>query len=253
MDRVLIIARLELKRLFYSPLAWVVLGITQAILALIFLSAVQNFIDSVAPKLAGMPNAPGVTTVVLSPLFMWAGVIMLAVCPLLTMRSLSEEYQAHTLTLLTSAPVSVTQIVLGKYVGLMGFMLTMIAMIALMPVSLALGTHLDWGHLAADLLGLVLLIGSFTAAGLYISSLTRQPTLAAVGSFGLLLLLVVLYISGTAQNSASRLFVYLSHFSHYLPFLRGEFDSSAAAYYLLFTLTFLVLTVRQLDSLRLPR
>ena len=245
---VLVIARHELKRLFYSPLAWIVLGIVQAILALIFLSAVQNFIDSVAPQLAGTPNAPGVTAIVLSPLFMWAGVMLLAVCPLLTMRSLSEEYQAHTLTLLTSAPVSVTQIVLGKYLGLMGFMLTMIAMIALMPISLALGTHLDWGHL-----GLVLLIASFTAAGLYISSLTRQPTLAAVGSFGLLLLLVVLYISGTAQNTASRLFVYLSHFSHYLPFLRGEFDSSAAAYYLLFTLAFLVLTVRQLDSLRLPR
>ncbi|APZ42067.1 ABC transporter permease [Acidihalobacter ferrooxydans] len=250
---ILVIARHELKRLFYSPLAWTILGITQLVLALLFLSAVQNFIDSIAPKLVGVPNAPGVVSVVLSPLYLWAGVLMLAITPLLTMRSLSEEYQANTLSLLTSAPVSMTQIVLGKYLGLMGFMLVMIAMITLMPLSLTVGTHLDWGHLAAEVLGLLLLVGSFTAAGLYISSLTRQPTLAAVGSFGLLLLLTVLYISGTAQSTASRLFVYLSHFSHFLPFLRGEFDTAAAAYYVLFTLTFLVLTVRQLDGLRLPR
>lgn len=250
---ILTIARLEFRRMFYSPLAWVVLAIVQFVLALIFLSTLQNFIDTIEPRLTGISGAPGVTELVVSPLFMWSGIIMLAVSPLLTMRSFSEELQSRTLPLLTSAPVSVTEIVLGKYLGLMSFMLLMILMVSLMPLSLSLGTHLDWGQLAAAVLGLVLLLASFSAAGLYISSLTGQPTLAAVGTFGLLLFLVVLYISGTSQNTASQLFIYLSQFSHFLSFLRGEFRSSDLAYYLLFILTFLVLTVRQLDGLRLPR
>lgn len=250
---ILTIARLEFRRMFYSPLAWVVLAIVQLVLALIFLSMLQNFIDSVEPQLAGVSGAPGLTDLVVSPLYMWSGIVMLAVSPLLTMRSLSEEFQSRSLPLLTSAPVSVTEIVLGKYLGLLAFMLLMVLMVTLMPLSLSLGTHLDWGQIAAAVLGLALLLASFTAAGLYISSLTAQPTLAAVGTFGLLLFLVVLYISGTSQNTASQLFIYLSQFSHFLSFLRGEFRSSDLAYYLLFTLTFLVLTVRQLDGQRLPR
>lgn len=246
------IAKLEFRRMFYTPLAWVILAIVQFILALIFLNLLQNYIDTIKPQLAGIPGTPGVTQLVISPLFMWSGIIMLAVSPLMTMRSLSEEFQTHTLALLTSSPVSVTEIVLGKYLGIIGFMLLMIAMVTLMPLSLSLGTHLDWGRIAAAALGLFLLLASFAAAGLYISSLTDQPTLAAVGTFGLLLFLVVLYISGTAQNTASQLFIYLSQFSHFLSFLRGNVRSSAVAYYLLFILTFLTLTVRKLDGLRLP-
>ena len=253
MSMILTIARHELRRLFLSSLAWSLLAVVQLTLAFVFLTAVQNFIDIVSPRLAGAPHAPGVTSLVISPLCLWAGVLMLGITPLLAMRSFSEEYHTGSMLLLTSAPLSATQIVLGKYLGLAGFLCLMIAMIALMPLSLAIGTHLDWGHLAAQVLGLALLTVSFAAAGLYLSSLTRQPALAAIGGFGALFLSFVFYVAGTAQGTASRLFVYLSHFGHFLPFLRGEFDSRALAYYLLFTLLFLGLTVRQLDGQRLLR
>lgn len=249
---ILTIARLEFKRMFFSPLAWVVLATVQFVLALIFLTMLQHFIDTIEPKLTGIAGAPGLTQLVVSPLFMWSGIIMLAVSPLLTMRSFSEEIQNRTLPLLTSSPISVTKIVLGKYIGLMGFMTLMILMVTLMPLSLSFGTRLDWGQLAAGVLGLLLLLASFSAAGLYISSLTGQPTLAAVGTFGLLLFLVVLYISGASHDSASQLFIYLSQFSHFLAFLRGEFKSSNLAYYFLFIFSFLVLTIHRLDGLRLP-
>ncbi len=250
---ILVIARHELRRLFYSPLAWSILALVQLILAFLFLTAVQNYIDNVMPKLAGMANAPGVVSLVLTPFFLWAGVIMLGITPILTMRGFSEEYQTGSMALLIAAPLSVSEIVLGKYFGLVAFLSVMIAMITLMPLSLSLGTSLDWGHLQAQILGLFLLTASFAAAGLYISSLTRQPALAAVGGFGFLLLLFVFYVAGTAQGTQSQLFVYISHFSHYLPFLRGEFSTRALAYYLLFALTFLGLTIRQLDNQRLPR
>jgi ABC-2 type transport system permease protein len=129
----------------------------------------------------------------------------------------------------------------------------MLGMITLMPLSLALGTSLDWGKLAAGFLGLTLLIASFGAAGLYISSLSAQPIVAGVGTFGLLLFLVVLYISGNSQGATSELFIYLSHYSHFLSFVEGVFKTADLAYYLLFITGFLILTIRRLDNERLQR
>lgn len=247
---ILTIARFELRRMFYSPLAWTVLAVVLLILALLFLVFLENFLSLIQPRFAGREGAPGVTDAVIAPLLLWAGVIMLAVSPLLTMRSFSEERQNASLSLLTSAPVSSTELVLGKYLGLVGFLMIMLALSALMPLSLAVGTSLDWGKLAAGLLGLWLLTASFAAAGLYLSTLTATPFIAAVSSFGLLLLLVVLYMSGRSQETASELFVYLSHFGHFLSFLEGLFDTADLGYYLLFIGTFLVLTIRRLDNLR---
>ncbi len=250
---ILIIARGELRRLFYSPLAWVILALVLFILALLFLTLLDNFVTVLQPRLAATEAAPGVTDLVVAPVLLWAGVIMLGISPLLTMRAFSEERQTGSLTLLISAPVSMTEIVLGKYLGLLLFALLMLGLLALMPMSLALGTAIDWGKLLAGLTGLFLLLASFTAAGLFLSSVTATPLIAAVSSFGLLLLLVVLYLSGSSQSTASALFIYLSHFSHYVAFLEGMFDTSALAYYILFSGTFLILTVWRLESQRLQR
>jgi ABC-2 type transport system permease protein len=243
----------EFRRLFKSPLAWSILGLLQFILALIFLMSIEQYITQIQPMAAGMENAPGVTDTIIAPLYLWAGIIMLAVMPILTMRLFAEEHMNRTSTLLTSSPISVTEIVLGKYLGIMLFVLLMLAMISLMPLSLYAGTMLDWGKLLAAVLGLFLLLASFAAAGLFLSSLTNQPIIAAVSSFGLLLLLVVLYISGKSQESGSELFVYLSHFGHFLSFLSGVFNSSDLVYYLLFIGAFLVLTIRKLDGDRLQQ
>ncbi len=248
-----IIARGELRRLFYTPLAWVILALVLFILAWLFLYLLNYFITELQPRLAATEAAPGVTDLVVAPVLLWAGVIMLGISPLLTMRAFSEERQTGSLTLLISAPVSMTEIVLGKYLGLLLFALIMLGLLALMPMSLAFGTALDWGKLLAGLVGLFLLLASFSAAGLYLSSVTVTPLVAAVSSFGLLLFLVVLYLSGSSQTTGSQLFIYLSHFSHYVSFLEGIFNTSGLVYYILFSGTFLILTVWRLESQRLQR
>lgn len=245
------IARTEFRRMFNSPLAWSLLALVQFILAWVFLLGLNEYLTQVQPMLAGRENAPGITDLVVSALYLWAGIIMLAVMPILTMRTFAEERLNRTLTVLTSAPVSIPQVVLGKYFGLLLLVLVMVAMISLMPLSLMLGTSLDWGKLLASMLGLFLLLASFAAAGMFLSSLTRQPIIAAVSTFGLLLFLVILYISGNSQGSGSELFIYLSHFGHFLSFLEGLFDSSDLVYYLLFISGFLLLTMRKLDNDRL--
>lgn len=247
------IAQIELRRLFASPMAWAVLAVIQFILAFLMLVLVENFLTDLQPRFAGIEGAPGVTDAVVSPLLLWAGIVMLAVSPLITMRLISEERQTGSLPLLISSPVTLTEIVLGKYLGVMVFYLVMVAMIALMPLTLAIGGGLDWGKFAAGLIGLILLLGSFAAAGLYLSCLSTQPLVSAVASFGLLMLLVVFYLAGKSQAGGSELFVYLSHFGHFLAFLDGLFDTADLVYYLLFIGGFLAMAIRQLDNLRLQR
>jgi ABC-2 type transport system permease protein len=239
------IAWRELRNLFLSPLAWCVLAVVQLILAWMFLASVEGFRGNPA-------GVAGVTDTVAAGLYSVSTIVMLLVIPLLTMRLVSEERRSGSLTLLLSAPVRMSEIVLGKYLGLLAFLAIMVGMITLMPLSLAMGTHLDYGKLAADVLGLLLLVGAFAAAGLYMSTLTRQPVVAAISTFGLLLFLwVVNWLSqGDARYSA--VLHYVSLIDHYGSLLRGSFDSSDVIYYLLFIVTFLTLSIRRLDGQRLP-
>ncbi|WP_299881177.1 ABC transporter permease subunit [uncultured Cocleimonas sp.] len=251
LNKISTIAISEFKRMFNSPLAWSVLAILQFILAMIFLSRVDEFVAVFQQQMATADNAPGATFFIVSPVYLWAGIIMLAVMPIMTMRLFAEERMNKTLTLLKSSPVSSTQIVLGKYGGVLLFVVLFILMISLMPIALSFGTELDWGIIISSTLGLFLLLASFAAAGLFLSSLTSQPIIAAISSFGLLMFLVVLYLSGGSQSNSSELFIYLSHFSHFETFVRGIIDSSDIVYYLLFIVGFIILSIRKLDNDRL--
>jgi ABC-2 type transport system permease protein len=238
--------------MFLSPLAWSILGVIQVILAYMFLAQIDWYL-MMQPRMAGMEDAPGVTDLIVAPLFGNAGVILLLVTPLLTMRLISEERRNRTLSLLFTAPVSMTEIILGKYLGVFGFLMIMVAMIALMPLALLLGGGLDGGKLAACLLGLVLLLGGFAALGIYISALANQPTVAAVSTFGALLLLWIVDWSGNAVQSASGALEYISLLRHYENLLKGLVNTSDVIYFLLFIATFLVLSVHRLDNDRLQQ
>ena len=243
------IAAKELKALFLSPMAWAILAVVQAIVAYFFLIYLDYFV-TLQPQLATLPNAPGVTSMVVAPLYATVATILLLVTPLLTMRLISEERRNKTLSLLMSAPVSASEIILGKFVGIAGFLLLMLLLITLMPLSLLGSGQLDAGLILSGILGTVLVICSFAAAGLYISTLTAQPTVAAVGTFGLLLLLWIVDIAGNTGNE-NNVLAYLSMLNHNQALLRGIFSSADVIYYMLFIITFMVLSIRRLDAERL--
>lgn len=246
-----VIAKRELRSLFLSPLAWSILGVVQFIFAWVFAVVVYWFLQpEVQSSLQSNPNAPGLTDVVVGNLFDWIGIVLLLVAPLLTMRLVSEERRNKTLSLLLSAPVSMTQIILGKYIGLMSFFIIMLGVILLMPLSLLLGGTLDFGQLAAGLLGAILLLGAFTAIGLYISTLTEHPTVAAIGTFGALLLLWVIDWAENASQQSGVL-SYLSITHHYQPLLKGLFSTQDIIYYLLLIALFLILSIHRLDAERI--
>ena len=242
------IARRELRGLFLSPLAWVILGVVEFILGWLFLARLDLYLG-LQSQLVEAGSSIGVTEAVGGALFGNAAVVLLLVVPLITMRLVSEERRNRTLTLLFSAPVSMSEIVLGKYLGILAFLGVVVVLTAAMPLSLFAGTHLDYGMLGSGVLGLVLLLAAFAAVGLFMSTLTQYPTIAAVGTFGVLLLSWVLDWSGGGASSS--VLGYLSLLNHYQPFLRGMFDSSDAAFNILFALTFIVLSIRRLDADRL--
>ena len=122
------IAGKELKTLFASPLAWLVLTVVQLIVAYAFLRRLDDFLQ-VQPQLIQMASPPGVTEFVAAPVFATAAAVFLFAVPLLAMRLIAEERRNQTLVLLMSAPVSMTEIVLGKFLGLLAFLALIIALV----------------------------------------------------------------------------------------------------------------------------
>ena len=247
-----VIANREFKNQFLSPLAWVILAVLQFIFAYLFLTQVEAF-NSYQGRLIGIDNAPGLTDVVVMPLFSNAAVILLLVTPLLTMRLICEERRNKTLTLLLSAPLATYQIILGKYLGLLGLLIMIIALLTLMPLSLLLGGTLDFGKLFCNVLALSLLVAAFSAVGLYMSTIASHPTIAAISSFGLLLLLWMLDISRNIRQHNSELFDYLSLLNHFQSMQTGLLSTEDLSYFLLFITTFIMLSIRRLENDRLQK
>ena len=162
----LTIAKREFLAMFRAPLAWVILAVVQLILGFMFLSQLESF-AILQPQLLRYENTPGVTDIVVSPLMEMAAIVLLMIMPLITMRSLAEEKRNRTLTLLLSAPLRLSDIVVGKFLGILGFIAVLLTMLLLMPLSLYLGTGLDTGKLLSIWLAMILLLSAFAAIGIF--------------------------------------------------------------------------------------
>jgi ABC-2 type transport system permease protein len=237
----------ELRQLFYSPLAWGVLAALQLILAWLFLIQLEQFLQ-IQQRLGTLESAPGVTALVIAPLIDSAAIVALLLTPLLTMNSFSREYQQGTIDLLLAAPLSAAAIVGGKFLALLLVLACALLLVAAMPLSLLLGSTPDMGTLAAALLALALALASYAAIGLWASSLTSQPAIAAVISYALLLLLWTLNLTAGATPDSPLLQLSLSY--HFQRMLGGLVTSGDLIYFALLVATPLLLTLVRLGRLR---
>jgi ABC-2 type transport system permease protein len=241
------IAAKELRSLFVSPLAWVLLAVLQVVMAWIFLLRLDAFME-LQPRLAQLANAPGATELIVAATFSAAAMILMMAVPLLSMRLIAEERRNRTMSLLMSAPVSMTQIVLGKFAGLVAFLLVPVILLASMGMTLGLGTQVDFGLIATNALGLALLVATFAAVGLFASSLTRQPVAAAVLALGLLL---GSWLASMATPDPTSVLQMISVTRRFESFNAGMIDSSDVVWHAIVIAAFLALTIRQLDRDRL--
>jgi ABC-2 type transport system permease protein len=191
----------------------------------------------------------GVTQFVGQTVYGLASFIMLFAVPLLSMRLISEERRSQTMPFLFSAPLSITEIVVGKFLGLVFFLTILIVYIALMLSTLNIWSDIDFGYIIANSVGLLLLASSFSALGLYFSSLTSQPIVAGILSFIALFVLMILdrFFAGDPTSMMSQ----LSLMKHFQSFAGGLIDTADIVYFALFIITFITLTIRRLDADRL--
>jgi ABC-2 type transport system permease protein len=253
---ILTIAAKELKALFASPLAWMVLTAVQIISGYAFLKRLDDFLQ-IQPQLVQLASPPGVTEVVVAPLYATTAIVLLFAVPLLAMRSIAEERRNETLIFLTSAPVSIVEIVLGKFIGLALFVILIVALVTVMPLSLIANTRLDYGLIASLCAGLLLLAAAFSAVSLYVSSLTTYPVAAAFGAFAMLLLMILMgeaAVDGLRARGWQLPAAFVQVFSplkNFEPLGKGVIDTYAIACSVMLVLVFIVLAVRHLDGRRL--
>jgi ABC-2 type transport system permease protein len=139
----------------------------------------------------------------------------------------------------------------------MGLLALMILIVLAMPLSFAASTKLDYGLTASLTCGLLLLAAGFSAASLYMSSLTTHPVAAALSAFGVLLAMIFMgetAVDGLAARGLhfpAALAQVFSPVKNYEPLGKGVIDSYAIVCLLLLIAIFLTLTVRQLEARRL--
>ncbi len=242
------VARKELKSMFASPMGWVILALLMFSFGTYYLNGVNDYFEVMSGAMRPAERT-GVTQFVGQVVYGFASFMVLFAVPLLSMRLASEERRSQTLPFLFSAPVSITEIVVGKFLGLVAFLSILVVYIALMMTTLKLWADIDFGFILANSVGLFLMIASFSALGLFFSSLTQQPVIAAILTFIALFALMFLdrFFAGDPTNTLAN----LSLVSHFRSFSGGLIDTGDIAYFLLFILTFLTLTVRRLDADRL--
>ncbi len=251
MMKIKTIALREFKNFFISPLGWIVLAATQGIISFQYIARIADYIFDFQPKLVKLSNPPGVTDLVGVHTIANVAELLLVIMPIITMHAFSAERRDHSLTLLRSSPISITEMVLGKYLGILGFSLLIVLQVAVMIFTLELGTDLDIGKVLSGLIGLSLVIAAWTAAGIYFSSLTKSPATAAIVTIGLLMILWKLEWGAETSQHVAAFFAYLSVPNHFGPMVMGIIQSVDVCYFILFIALFLTLTIRRFDAERL--
>ena len=245
MKKALILARRELGGYFFSPMAYVI--------GALFLAATAYLFFSGFPAL----NVPAVFIVggeaSLRQLFLDLGVLMVFTAPLLTMRLMSEEYRSGTVETLTTAPITETEIILGKFLGVLAFYAALLAS-TLVFLGLIIGyAQPDPGVAVMGYLGMLLLGAAFLSVGLFTSCITRYQILAALVGVSVLSLFALLMqeiVGSRAPEVLREAADQMNAMNWFRLFAKGVFDTRGVAYFLTGTALFLFLSVKALESRR---
>jgi ABC-2 type transport system permease protein len=245
--------RKELYSLFASPIFYAV-AFTFLVIAGYFLySAIvyYNLLSFQAVQNPMMAKQVNVMEMVLRPFFFDLGIVLLLISPLLTMRLYAEERKTGTMELLFTYPLPDRSIVLAKFAAVVSAFAVIMAGTLPGIFLLSYLANPAWKPILCGYLGIILLGSSFMSLGIFTSSLTQNQIVAAVLSFGALLMLWVIgWAKSYAGATMGEVIDYLSIIKHFDTFSKGVLDSSDLLYYLMFILFFLFLTLRQMITYR---
>jgi ABC-2 type transport system permease protein len=223
----------EVKSYFYSPMAYILIGLFILLTSIFFLPYLRY--------------GYGLFNDVLSTM----GFILLVIVPVLTMRILAEDRKHGTEVLLITSPVNITSVVVGKFLAVYFVFLIMTALTFIYPiVQLAFGAKFTV-QLIGGYIGFLLLGATYIAVGVFASSLTENQVIAVIISYvSLLIMWLADSVSNLVGGFASKVLNWFSILSRYDDFNRGILGLSPVVYYLSFTAVFLFLTVRVIEKRR---
>jgi ABC-2 type transport system permease protein len=236
MSRTLAIASREWCSFFQLPIGWVVLALYLALCGGVF----GLFV--LAP---GQPAT-------MRPLFALSTWLMLFVAPAISMRLFAEEYRSRSIDGLVSAPVTDWQIVIGKYLGGVGFLLAMIAPTIVFVFVLEAVSNPDYGPILLGYLGMAMVGSLYLALGALASSLTSNQTVAFLGALFTLLMLKIATVEGAEKLDGPLAVISrgLSVDFHLESFAKGVLDTGDLAFFLAGCVWFVTLTAISLESRR---
>ena len=251
MRNILTIAGKDLRSSFVTPLAYIVM--TGFVLASgFFFFLLLKYFNSAIEQARMFQNvAPSLNELVVEPYYQTLLVVLVFMVPLLTMRSLAEEKQRGTYELLATSPVSAAELVLGKYLGIVGVVTVALLLSFVFPLVLIIFSDPEIQPIYIGFLGLLLFALSFAAIGLSLSALTSSQTVA--GFLGMVLFLILFVIdapAGKLEGAMADFLKYVSPTNRVEILLKGVLEGGSLVYFGSMILLGLFMTTRVLEYQR---
>ncbi len=234
MSNIYTIIRKELAGYFNSPVAYIFMGVFLVLSSWIFFQ--KFFLISQATMRWYFDFLP------------W---VFLLLIPAVTMRSFAEEKKNGTLELLLTLPVRDWEVVLGKFLSGLIFIIITVLFSLSIPFTINYLGDLDFGPVLGGYLGAFFLAGAYLSLALFISSLSRNQVVAfivATASIFFLFILGTSFVLNSLPFFLIPLVKFLSPWPHFSNIGRGVLDTRDLIYYLSFIFFFLWLSVQSLES-----
>ena len=253
MRAILTIAKKDFKNLIFSPMFLLIAGLCSALWSGMYLKNLASFAQTA--RMGSMMGGGGQQNIHYAVFVAHISLINLVgilAIPALTMRLLSEEKKLHTYDLLLTAPITATDIAIGKYLAAFGAAAVLAFISFLYPLGTGAFASFHYGPLLTSYLGLLLVLGLYAAVGLFASSLTESVVLAVV--LGVIFNLVLWFISqGGEMSDQPWITATLEHISlgaQFMNFIKGSLKVSSVVFLVSFIALFVFLTQRVVESAR---
>jgi len=250
MRTIFAITRKELEQYFASPIAYVVVSIFMVLSGIFFFLYLKYYLQNATMSGAMGQENMEVSQAIMRPFFANIAFFFLIIFPMLTMRQVAEEKKLGTYELLMTSPVTISQLVLGKFLGTLAFMGSIMVLIATYPIVLFIFGHPDIGPILTGFLGLFLLGGAFLAVGMFCSSVTESQIVAAVLGFVFWLVFWIINFLTSADTWYGKVLQYVSIYQRFEDFTKGIVNLSDVFYYVSFAFFGLFVTGLVLQSQR---
>ncbi|MCS7253214.1 MAG: ABC transporter permease [Armatimonadota bacterium] len=181
--------------------------------------------------------------------FFWdVAIILMFIVPTMTMRLFAEERRLGTLELLLTSPVSDWQVVLGKFMGSFIVLCITLSLTLYVPVIVKRIANPDLGPYWSAYIGLLFYGAAMLAIGAFWSATTDNQIIAAIATFGTLLMLYIISWPAEGVGGWSELFQRISLYHRYKDFADGLVDTKHIVFYVMLTLLALYFAVRTIES-----